>query len=98
VLGDGYAREEFRRHLEAKTTQEQWLEFGSEWSKYLGAIDPQGGDKGAAPNLSGELSAEVLESMTEEQRRMLDKLKEEASSFGLGLEIVTDDDGTKAAK
>ena len=28
VLGDGYAREEFRRHLEGKTTQEQWITFG----------------------------------------------------------------------
>ena len=33
VLGDSYAREEFRRHLEGKTTHDQWIEFGSEWSK-----------------------------------------------------------------
>ena len=84
VLGDGYAREEFRRHLEAKTTREQWLEFGSEWSKYLGAIDPRGADAGAMPNLSGELAPEVVEAMTEEQRQMLQKLREEATSFGLG--------------
>lgn len=83
VLGDGYAREEFRRHLEAKTTQEQWLEFGSAWSKYLGAIDPSGNQ--SAPNLSGELSPETIASMTEEQRMMLETLKQEATSFGLNM-------------
>ena len=95
VLGDGYAREEFRRHLEAKTTREQWLEFGSEWSKYLGAIDPRGADAGAMPNLSGELAPEVVEAMTEEQRQMLQKLREEATSFGLGLETPEKDGGPK---
>ena len=93
VLGDGYAREEFRRHLEAKTTREQWLEFGSEWSKYLGAIDPRGADAGAPPNLSGERAPEVVASMTEEQRQMLEKLREEATSFGLGLEAPEEDGG-----
>ena len=95
VLGDGYAREEFRRHLEAKTTREQWLEFGSEWSKYLGAIDPRGADAGAMSNLSGELAPEVVEAMTEEQRQMLQKLREEATSFGLGLETPEKDGGPK---
>ena len=41
ILGDGYARDEFRRHLEpGKTTNEQWIEFGSQWSKYLSTIAP----------------------------------------------------------
>ena len=32
VLGDGYAREEFRRHLDAKSvTNDQWIEFATEW-------------------------------------------------------------------
>lgn len=93
VLGDGYAREEFRRHLEAKTTREQWLEFGSEWSKYLGAIDPRGADADAPPNLSGELAPEVVASMTVEQRQMLEKLREEATSFGMGLGTPGKDGG-----
>ena len=93
VLGDGYAREEFRRHLEAKTTREQWLEFGSEWSKYLGAIDPRGADADAPPNLSGELAPEVVASMTVEQRQMLEKLREEATSFGIGLGTPGKDGG-----
>lgn len=95
VLGDGYAREEFRRHLEAKTTREQWLEFGSEWSKYLGAIDPRGAARDAPPNLSGELAPEVVASMTEEQRQMLEKLREEATSFGMGLGTPGEDGGPR---
>ena len=93
VLGDGYAREEFRRHLEAKTTREQWLEFGSEWSKYLGAIDPRGADADAPPNLFGELAPEVVASMTVEQRQMLEKLREEATSFAMGLGTPGKDGG-----
>jgi len=30
--------EEFRQHLHGKTTHEQWITFGSEWSKYLSGI------------------------------------------------------------
>lgn len=101
LLGDGYARDEFRRHLQGgKTTHDQWIEFGSEWSKYLSTIAPVvdtapgsagergGGDIGAAGtlrNLSGDLPPEILDAMTGEQKMMLDKLKQEALSFGAGL-------------
>lgn len=93
ILGDGYARDEFRRHLKSgKTTQEQWIEFGSQWSKYLStlmpAVDTAPGSTGAGgPNLSsGDLAPEILASMTDEQKMMLDKLKQEALSFGMGLD------------
>lgn len=96
-LGDGYAREEFRRHLEAKTTQEQWIEFGSQWSKYLSTIAPatdtapgSPGPRGgsgvvSAADLSGDLSPEILAALNDEQRVMLDKLRDEALSYGASL-------------
>ena len=100
ILGDGYARDEFRRHLETgRTTHEQWIEFGSQWSKYLSTIAPAtdtkpgstgergGGDGvgGVLSTSSGDLAPEILEAMTEEQKMMLQKLKEEAVAFGAGL-------------
>lgn len=89
ALGDSYAREEFRRHLEGKTTRDQWIEFGSEWSKYLASIDPADGSE--KPNLSGDLSPDVVAAMTDEQRAMLDRLREEATRFG-GDAAPDDDD------
>ena len=81
VLGGGYAREEFRQHLDAKSvTNDQWIEFATEWSRYLSNIAPR--DETSGPSFTGTLSKETIESMTEEQRMMLRKLKEEAQSFG----------------
>ena len=90
VLGDSYAREEFRRHLEGKTTHDQWIEFGSEWSKYLASIDPADGSQ--KPNLSGDLSPDVVAAMTDEQRAMLERLREEATRFGGDVDVAPDDD------
>ena len=90
VLGDSYAREEFRRHLEGKTTHDQWIEFGSEWSKYLASIDPADGSE--KPNLSGDLSPDVVAAMTDEQRAMLERLREEATRFGGDVDVAPDDD------
>mmetsp|Transcript_5040 Transcript_5040/g.12815 ORF Transcript_5040/g.12815 Transcript_5040/m.12815 type:complete len:144 (-) Transcript_5040:47-478(-) len=80
TLGDSYAREEFRRHLEGgKTTHSQWIAFGSEWSRYLSAIAPSAGAPLAS--FSGDLSPELMGSMTPEQQMQLQQLKEEALSF-----------------
>lgn len=38
MLGDGYAAEEFRRHLKGKTTAAQWQEFGTQWQSYVSAL------------------------------------------------------------
>jgi hypothetical protein len=38
LLGDGYAQEEFRRHLKGKTTAAQWQEFGTQWQAYVAAL------------------------------------------------------------
>ena len=34
VLGDDFLREEFRRHVAANATREQWREFVTEWERY----------------------------------------------------------------
>ena len=81
VLGDGYAREEFRRHLDSTSmTNDRWIEFASEWSRYSANVAPK--EEGAGPKFTGELSKETIDAMSEEQRMMLRKLKEEAQSFG----------------
>lgn len=88
-LGDAYARDEFRRHLTGNTTQKQWAEFGAEWSKYLSSITGGSANGGSAVSgISGELDAETIAKMSPEQIMMLERLRAEASRFGLA-----DDDG-----
>jgi hypothetical protein len=100
VLGDGYAREEFRRHLEGATTEAQWIEFGAQWGKYLAQIAPPPGKESAGegatargPNISGSLDAETVASMSEEQREQLRRLKAEAQSFGRSVLEGADESG-----
>ena len=62
----------------------------SEWSRYLANVVPK--EEGAGPKFTGELSKETIDAMSEEQRMMLRKLKEEAQSFG---EAVKADEETK---
>jgi len=100
VLGDGYAREEFRRHLEGATTEAQWIEFGAQWGKYLAQIAPPRGKESAGegatargPNISGSLDAETVASMSEEQREQLRRLKAEAQRFGRSVLQGADESG-----
>lgn len=102
VLGDGYAREEFRRHLEGKTTEAQWIEFGAQWGKYLAQIAPPRGKESSpagegatarGPNISGSLDAETVASMSEEQREQLRRLKAEAQRFGRSVLQGADESG-----
>ena len=105
VLGDGYAREEFRRHLEGATTEAQWIEFGAQWGKYLAQIAPprvkeSAGPEGATargPNISGSLDAETVASMSEEQREQLRRLKAEAQRFGRSVLEGADESGNPDA-
>ena len=61
----------------------------SNWSQ-SGKLAPK--EEGAGPKFTGELSKETIDAMSEEQRMMLRKLKEEAQSFG---EAVKVDEETK---
>lgn len=74
-MGDAYAREEFRRHRDAKTTPVQWKAFVQEWQRYLGML------QGTAdlPEGSGHIPNDVLQSLNEEQKQQLARLREEAA-------------------
>jgi hypothetical protein len=46
ALGDGYAADEFRRHLRAKTTAGQWGQFAAAWRDYVERLACGGGAGG----------------------------------------------------
>ncbi|EFN51875.1 hypothetical protein CHLNCDRAFT_139794 [Chlorella variabilis] len=37
-MGDAYVLSEFRRHLKAQTTEEQWRVFATEWQRYAAML------------------------------------------------------------
>ena len=82
-MGDSYLRDEMRRHKEAQTTPQQWKTFTAEWQKYLNMILGQAD----LPNTSGDISADVLDSMTPEQKQQFLDLKEETSKLGVALGV-----------
>ena len=47
-MADGFALSEFRRHLRAKTTDEQWRVFATEWQRYLAMLNGTGDQLAAA--------------------------------------------------
>lgn len=75
MLGDGYAADEFRRHLKAKTTAAQWQEFGTQWQAYVAAL--QETDPELVPDI-------VQLDLTEEQRVQLEQLKQAAADLARG--------------
>ena len=79
-LGDDYARDEFRRHRDAKppTTEAQWNSFGLEWAKYVTMMEGRGDDTGT----TGSLDSRALERLSPEQQQRLKLLKEEAEALG----------------
>eukprot|EP00013_Stygamoeba_regulata_P005314 CAMPEP_0177631140 /NCGR_PEP_ID=MMETSP0447-20121125/1587_1 /TAXON_ID=0 /ORGANISM="Stygamoeba regulata, Strain BSH-02190019" /LENGTH=72 /DNA_ID=CAMNT_0019132597 /DNA_START=51 /DNA_END=269 /DNA_ORIENTATION=- len=66
LLGESYAREEFRRHCGAKPVFLQ--AFYKEWTDYAQIIQQQ---------LGKELSEEQKESMSLNQKQQLQRLKDE---------------------
>ena len=72
VLGDGYAREEFRRHLDSKSDERSMDRFASEWSRYLANVAR---DRGRRTEVHGRAVKETIDAMSEEQRMMLRKLR-----------------------
>lgn len=72
LLGDGYAREEWRRHKRGNANREQWTEFAKTWTSYCDFLrgNPGGMDR------SGELSKETLNQLTKEQKLQLKSLKD----------------------
>ena len=72
-LGNTYVRDEFRRHRDEQTTEQQWAIFRAEWLKYVAMISGE-----ADMVVSGDISEEVLQNMTQEQKIRLKVLEEEA--------------------
>ncbi|KXZ42583.1 hypothetical protein GPECTOR_132g595 [Gonium pectorale] len=82
-LGDSYVAAEFRSHLKnPKTTQAQWSQFVSEWRNYLSLLR---GEEQALPGnagVSAELVSGVYDSLSDEQRKRVEALREELSKRG----------------
>lgn len=72
LLGDGYAREEWRRHKKGNTNREQWTEFAKTWTSYCEFLR---GNPGSMDR-SGEISKETLNQLTKEQKLQLKSLKD----------------------
>lgn len=76
MLGDGYAAEEFRRHLQGgRTSDAQWQEFGSQWQAYVAAL------RETQPELVPDI---VQLDLTPEQRVQLEQLKQAAFDLARG--------------
>ena len=80
-IGDDYVRHEFRNHRRGKTTQSQWQVFVEQWRGYLSFVDGSAGSKTPVVNTSGDLSEEIMEAMSPDQRRRVEMLREETKNF-----------------
>ena len=72
-LGNSYARDEFRRHRDEPTTEQQWAIFKAEWRKYVAMLSGE-----ADMVVSGDIPADIIANMTPEQKIRLQVLEEEA--------------------
>jgi len=79
ALGDRYLRDEFRRHKEGNTSDNQWRAFAAEWQSYVATLN------GSGAELSGDISPEMVENLTPEQKEQLAKLQDEAHRLGAAL-------------
>ena len=79
-MGDSYARDEFRRHRDAKppATQGQWKQFAVEWAKYVDMMEGRADLQGS----SGSLEDSALQGMSSEQTQQLALLRQEAEKLG----------------
>jgi hypothetical protein len=78
ALGDSYAAEEFRRHLKAKTTPQQWQEFGRQWQQYVDMLTGQA----QVDDRSGYPADDLLGALTPEQMEQMAALQQAAEDLG----------------
>ncbi|MEW5306968.1 MAG: hypothetical protein WDW38_005853 [Sanguina aurantia] len=97
VLGNSYIRHEFSSHLKAKTTTQQWKEFGAQWQRYLEMIQGQaqldGPGSGNVFGSSGELPHDVYDALSDEQRTRVEALRVEAVKLSTGGHSSEGSDG-----
>ena len=72
-MGDSYARDEFKRHRDGNTTDQQWVIFSAEWRKYVAMLSGEGDI-----SVSGDIPPDVLNSLNQEQKIRLNILEVEA--------------------
>jgi hypothetical protein len=95
-LGDGYARDEFRRlrtkHVKGEVDKQRWSEFLKQWHAYCDALsnDPASSASSSANSSSpleglvdrsGNLRDDVVSLLSDDQRERLSKLRDELRSF-----------------
>jgi hypothetical protein len=95
-LGDGYARDEFRRlrtkHVKGEVDKQRWSEFLKQWHAYCDALsnDPASSASSEANSSSpleglvdqsGNLRDDVVSLLSDDQRERLSKLRDELRSF-----------------
>lgn len=73
AMGDKYVKTEFLAHLKGKTTEEQWHQFVTEWTKYRTAL-------GGEANVD-EQPQDVLSQMNPEQQSKMSGLYDEAKKL-----------------
>lgn len=72
-MGDSYAKDEFKRHREGQTTEQQWVIFAAEWRKYVSMLSGEGDI-----SITGDIPPDVLNSLNQEQKVRLNILELEA--------------------
>uniref|UniRef100_A0A0N5B635 Succinate dehydrogenase assembly factor 3 n=1 Tax=Strongyloides papillosus TaxID=174720 RepID=A0A0N5B635_STREA len=74
IIGDGYVKEEFRRHKDA--SPEHSLLFLKEWTDYCTSLSKQLTGKGLAKGVLGEnIDNTIIEKMDEDKLYQLYELK-----------------------
>mmetsp|Transcript_35701 Transcript_35701/g.79410 ORF Transcript_35701/g.79410 Transcript_35701/m.79410 type:complete len:139 (+) Transcript_35701:392-808(+) len=102
-LGNSYVRSEFRSHLRGKTTQPQWVQFVKSWQDYARILTGDGEGLATPLDSSGHLRPEVQDAMSDDQKRRMVLLREEAARLG-GAGIgehdagISSDEAADAAK
>lgn len=86
ALGDGYVRDEMRRHKDAQTSTAQWQTFVKEWKTYGDMLTGKADLVGQVMS-GGDIHPDVIAAMTAEQKQQFLDLREEtqklAAAFGI---------------
>jgi Complex1_LYR-like len=74
AMGDKYVKTEFLAHIKGNTTEQQWQQFLTEWTRYRDALGGEG-------DVGQTASPDVLGLMNPEQQSKMAKLYEEAKGM-----------------
>lgn len=99
ALGDGYAADEFRRHVAKANsmTQQQWSEFGARWAEYVSMLRGRADLEQQPASLgdsSGALPQDVAAALSPAQQAQLSKLRAAAQELARGNTTRGDNAGS----